>query len=569
MSTNRSSSSGKNNNNKQTGRTGQSKPVKKKRSVGFIETSGFKPNWLETGPLTPEILRDSLPPLEREAPSPEETSKQVVIDPVIAEPSQDESVLADIVGVERPITDEITPETPAAETGVDAPSSLEEQPEAWVQNLFDSGNDQQSTGAMAATIVEETWVEPAAAEHHEFIVEAAEEIASEAIAVASTAPVAIASARETKRPARAPKVKTGGRWTPALLMTGLLLLGLAALTLFINPFIRLAMNSGTVALPAAASAVAPPQSGSGDWCVSGDFLGGGETLRLADGGSQGDILVNDSVFSLNHVVAQPGTYRFQVVDCNNTSLAFPETAAWLKTSQPNQQITFVFDASGRGASLFGATPYVVSAIDGTTNFRAIGSFQNWDESDTSSTMGMISDGLFQQVRRIALPGNYEARFQAEDSSQSIDAFGRTDDPVSLNFATTRNGEPVVFLLDTDRGQASVLYDMSPLLTSLAFGNGYRWLSYGLIGLAGLLLLLMALRLYILHNDRLRMEHGCPQCGQQELMRISRRSTQRIQNMLGIPAYRYRCRNCTWEGTRLSDMGEAVSPGALFTRVEGY
>ncbi|HNS39190.1 MAG TPA: hypothetical protein PKJ56_02965, partial [Promineifilum sp.] len=71
------------------------------------------------------------------------------------------------------------------------------------------------------------------------------------------------------------------------------------------------------------------------------------------------------------------------------------------------------------------------------------------------------------------------------------------------------------------------------------------------------------RLLILNNNQLRMESGCPQCGQRELMRISRRPGQRLLNALGIPAYRYRCRNCTWEGTRLSDVGEAFSTGSLF------
>ena len=53
-----------------------------------------------------------------------------------------------------------------------------------------------------------------------------------------------------------------------------------------------------------------------------------------------------------------------------------------------------------------------------------------------------------------------------------------------------------------------------------------------------------------------------------LMRISRRSSDRLLHVFGIPAYRYRCRNCTWEGTRLSEAGRSISPGATITRIEG-
>jgi len=94
------------------------------------------------------------------------------------------------------------------------------------------------------------------------------------------------------------------------------------------------------------------------------------------------------------------------------------------------------------------------------------------------------------------------------------------------------------------------------------------LSLALAGLAGLLLLVLVLREAILRNRRLWMEVGCPRCHEQELMRISRRTSDRLLHVFGIPAYRYRCRNCTWEGTRLSEAGRSISPGATITRVDG-
>lgn len=585
MSNNRTSSSDKKKNSKTGGQTGQSGPAKKRKSAGFIETSGFKPNWLETGPLTPEILRDSLAAQEQvELPADEGEQEDAAQSntPPLGEGESVVEVTAAAAPAEEPLV-----EAAEAIQEPHTPNGVEQDPvqsvDQWLWELLREDKVAHESGANEINAIR---MEPETTESPEGTLWAnvAESIPEriahdpaqtfdvtaepEPVEPISAAAVAAAPEFEPSRPALSSTTKRGDRWTPALLITSLILLGLAAITLFINPFGRLAMNSATVAAPAESSAVAP-QSGSGNWCVSGSFLGESGNLRLADGGSQGDILAGDRVFSLDHTIAQPGTHQFQIIDCDNPSLAYPETTAWLETTQANQQVTFVFDTTGRATPLFSATPYVVSAIDGTADFRVIGSHQNWSESDPSSQMSMISDGLFQQVRRIALPGSYEARFLAGDASQSVDSFGRTDNPVSLPFSTSRNGEPVVFLLDTDRGQASVLYDISPLLASLAFGNGYRLLSYLLIGAAGLLLLLMAARLLTLKNSRLRMEHGCPQCGQPELMRISRRTTQRLQNSLGIPAYRYRCRNCTWEGTRLSDRGEAFSPGALFAQTEEY
>ena len=113
-----------------------------------------------------------------------------------------------------------------------------------------------------------------------------------------------------------------------------------------------------------------------------------------------------------------------------------------------------------------------------------------------------------------------------------------------------------------------MYDMPPLITSLAYGKGHLFLSLALAGLALALLLGLLFRFVIMRNKRLRMEAGCPRCGEQELMRIARRSADRFLHLIGIPAYRYRCRNCTWEGTRLSDEGATISPGVTIAQING-
>jgi hypothetical protein len=356
----------------------------------------------------------------------------------------------------------------------------------------------------------------------------------------------------------------------ALLLISLALLGAAALIYFVNPFTRLALGAASLARPVSSPASAAPRTGSGDWCIAGDFLGEASgSTRLGDDGVAGDFAADDGVFSLETPIAQPGHYEWQVVDCANPALVYPDALAWLVTTEANQPVTFVFDGDERADPLFFPIPFAVSAQDGAESYRVIGSFQEWNPDDASSALRRINSGLYQQVRRIARAGSYEGYVIAGDENQAFDAYGRTTNPIPFSFETDRNGDYVVFLLDTDRGRASVMYDMPPIFNALAFGKGYLLLALTLAGLAGLLLLGLVLRWGIMRNQRLRMEYGCPRCGQQELMRIARRPADRLLHWFGLPAYRYRCRNCTWEGTRLSEEGATISPGVSIAQFDNY
>jgi hypothetical protein len=301
--------------------------------------------------------------------------------------------------------------------------------------------------------------------------------------------------------------------------------------------------------------------------LQGDFVETAESNRLVDSGAQGDVLAQDNVFSLRYPIASPGQYHWQVADCADPSIVYPPAPSWVSTDQPGQEVTFIFDSTERADPLFFPIAYVVSALDGTENYRLVGSFQDWDPNDPSGQLQRLNSGLYQQVRRIARSGSYEAYIIAGDDDQAIDAYGRTTDPLPFSFETAGNSEYAVFLLDIDRGRASVLYGMPPLLTRLAFGNGYQLLSALLSGVALLLLTLLLLRAIALRNPRAWIESGCPRCHEQELMRIARRGGDHFLHRLGIPAYRYRCRNCTWEGRRLSETGMAVSPGARIARID--
>jgi hypothetical protein len=116
------------------------------------------------------------------------------------------------------------------------------------------------------------------------------------------------------------------------------------------------------------------------------------------------------------------------------------------------------------------------------------------------------------------------------------------------------------------GIAALIYLVNPV-ASITLGPvslTWRVLSLSLVGLALVLFVGLALRLMVVGNPQWQMEIGCPQCGEQELMRITRHRGDRVLNLVGVPAYRYRCRHCTWEGLRLSEEGLTVSPGALMT-----
>ena len=599
---------------------------KKGKSKGFIESSGFKPGWLETGPLPPlppppasaapedsqsvaeelaalqEALQryygpqaDDEPPTEPASPpadaatvdvaepEPEPAAVDEQQEPIVHEPAvlysapeephidalppaddaPSSAALAPpdwILAITSPPESAPIPRPPTPETVVTEPPGFERHME------FADGDDEPTPLPLPEMPAPESvslFTEPPIDE-----ADATPEVVVDALPAAPDAP----AARRARRPRREPRtqrpIRRRNRLSTALLALSLLLLAAAAVIYFVNPFTRLALSFASLARPVASPSVAPPNAADGAWCLQGSFPTGDSLPQLQDDGVQGDLVADDRVYSLEYAIARPGNYRWQVVGCDEPTRTFPAAMAWLTTSEPNQLVTFVFDSNERADRLFFPIPYVVSAVDGVEEYHVVGSFQDWIADDASGRLEPISSGLYQQVRRIARSGSYETYVIAGDGEQAIDAYGRTTEPIPFAFDTERNGEYVVFLVDVDRGRASVMYDMPPLVTRLAFGGGHRLLSLALAGLAGLLLLLLLLRELALRNERLWMETGCPRCREQELMRITRRTSDRLLHLFGIPAYRYRCRNCTWEGTRLSEAGRSISPGASITHIEG-
>ena len=598
---------------------------KKGKSKGFIESSGFRPGWLETGPLPPlppppasatpedsQSVAEELAALQEAlqryygSPADEEASTDPVDIPAsdVTPPDTDESepVAAGEQQepvVHEPVTFQPTPEDTPIDTAppvADVPPIAALAPPDWILAIT---TPPESAPIPMPPTLETVEIEPpvierdleladsddeppplplpemSAPESVSFFTEppideadATPEAVADALPVAPDAPAARRARRLRREPRTQRPIRRRNRLSTALLALSLLLLAAAAVIYFVNPFTRLALGFASLARPVASPSVAPPNAADGAWCLQGSFPTGDALPQLQDDGVQGDLVADDRVYSLEYAIARPGNYRWQVVGCDEPTRTFPAAMAWLTTSEPNQLVTFIFDSTERADRLFFPIPYVVSAVDGVEEYHVVGSFQDWIADDASGRLEPISSGLYQQVRRIARSGSYETYVIAGDEEQAIDAYGRTTEPIPFAFDTERNGEYVVFLVDVDRGRASVMYDMPPLVTRLAFGGGHRLLSLALAGLAGLLLLLLLLRELALRNERLWMETGCPRCREQELMRITRRTSDRLLHLFGIPAYRYRCRNCTWEGTRLSEAGRSISPGASITRIEG-
>jgi hypothetical protein len=73
--------------------------------------------------------------------------------------------------------------------------------------------------------------------------------------------------------------------------------------------------------------------------------------------------------------------------------------------------------------------------------------------------------------------------------------------------------------------------------------------------AGLLVLLLAYvfvrRFQIINDRQLWYDAGCPRCFERELVRIPRKRSDRWYGFAALPAFRYACRNCTWQGLRIA------------------
>ncbi len=89
----------------------------------------------------------------------------------------------------------------------------------------------------------------------------------------------------------------------------------------------------------------------------------------------------------------------------------------------------------------------------------------------------------------------------------------------------------------------------PVLSWLAGGKNSFFVFFG--ALAVLIIFALLIRLRLNRNKRLWFGTGCPDCKEQDLVRVKRHFNDRLYGLIGVPAYRYACRNCTWRGLRIA------------------
>ena len=91
--------------------------------------------------------------------------------------------------------------------------------------------------------------------------------------------------------------------------------------------------------------------------------------------------------------------------------------------------------------------------------------------------------------------------------------------------------------------------MRPVVTWLVNGPNVWIVGAGLLLLFALFAAFVHRRL--VSNKKLWFGTGCPQCMERDLVRVSRQTSDRFYGLIGVPAYRYACRNCTWRGLRIA------------------
>jgi hypothetical protein len=108
---------------------------------------------------------------------------------------------------------------------------------------------------------------------------------------------------------------------------------------------------------------------------------------------------------------------------------------------------------------------------------------------------------------------------------------------------------VISLLLPFAGRAT-LSRLSVLPVNWMVNHGGSWvLGIGLLVL--LLVFVFVRRLQIINDQQLWYDGGCPQCFEREMVRIPRKRSDRWYSLMMLPAFRYACRNCTWQGLRIA------------------
>ncbi|HUN21704.1 MAG TPA: alpha-amylase family glycosyl hydrolase [Anaerolineales bacterium] len=203
----------------------------------------------------------------------------------------------------------------------------------------------------------------------------------------------------------------------------------------------------------------PVQAAASNWCIAGGFQGWNNNgTYLYDDGTNGDVIPNDNIFTLDYTLATAGDDAFKILECGNWGIAYPNNNAYVHTTAPNQVVRFTFDAnshvSDAGIDWLPAANRVHAADTLVSAFTVVGTFQSgaWNNADAATAMTAEGNGIFRLAYTVPSAGTYDYKitntggwdYQVGPAGRG---FGPHGGASNAQFTTTAPNQTVVFLLD--------------------------------------------------------------------------------------------------------------------------
>ncbi len=212
--------------------------------------------------------------------------------------------------------------------------------------------------------------------------------------------------------------------------------------------------------------ITPNGSGTGSWCLAGDFQGWDNASDpLYDDGSHGDLLGGDGVFTLDHEIGTAARNEWKIFQCGSWSPAYPSNNAWVNTSVVSQTVKFTFDTndhSGDAGTTLYPTQNIVNAWDTLpATFTAVGDFQGWDNANANTVLTAEGNGWHKLEYAIASAGSYIGKIATTGSWDAFSTDGRNKDAPNFSFDVYQDGDEATFLLDTLNGRMTIIETPPP------------------------------------------------------------------------------------------------------------
>lgn len=209
----------------------------------------------------------------------------------------------------------------------------------------------------------------------------------------------------------------------------------------------LALAAVTLLKPGTATATPP-------YYARGDFNSWNPTDQMFDDGTHGDVTAADGIYTAVVTPTTAGRYEWKAADAGWTE-SWPASNAWLVTSTDNQPVVVTLDTNAQGDG-WSPDQYIVNAADGVTTWTAVGDWQGWDNGNITTTMTLISGGVYRYITTIPTAGVHQYKAVKTGSWDAVGpdgvGGGRSKNTSNLDFTTTVADEKVSFWLDSTTGR---------------------------------------------------------------------------------------------------------------------